>query len=165
MKTIVVGYDGSAEADLALERAAELAQAFSARLVVATVREPYLSAMAVAPMGGVVAAPLGLEAMGMVEDETLPPGQSEWERRLAGVRERLAGEGLEAVTTAAIGRPIDELVEVADEHGADLIVVGTHEPGLMERIFAGSVSQAVARRAHCDVLVVHPHGRRAARAA
>ena len=50
------------------------------------------------------------------------------------------------------------VVEVAEEHNVDLIIVGTREPGLLERLFGGgSVSQGVARRAHRDVLIVHPH--------
>jgi nucleotide-binding universal stress UspA family protein len=40
VKTIVVGYDGSPPARLALERAARLAQAFDSKVVVATVKEP-----------------------------------------------------------------------------------------------------------------------------
>ena len=37
----------------------------------------------------------------------------------------------------------------------DLIVVGTREAGLLERLLDPSVSGAVQRKAHCDVLVVH----------
>ena len=53
------------------------------------------------------------------------------------------------------GDAADEIVVAADEHKADLIVVGTREPGALGRILAGSVSQSVARKAHCDVLIVH----------
>jgi nucleotide-binding universal stress UspA family protein len=55
-----------------------------------------------------------------------------------------------------VGQPSAEIVDVAERRGADLIVVGTREPGFLERLLEGSVSQGVARRAHCDVLIVHP---------
>lgn len=46
-------------------------------------------------------------------------------------------------------------LEVAVRHGADLIVVGTREPSQVERLLGHSVSEAVQRMAHCDVLIVH----------
>ena len=49
MQTIVVGYDGSEAAERALRRAAEMAEAFSARLVVVCVSRP---AYAPAPVSG-----------------------------------------------------------------------------------------------------------------
>jgi nucleotide-binding universal stress UspA family protein len=43
---------------------------------------------------------------------------------------------------------------LAEERGADLIVVGTRKKGFFERLVEGSVNQDVLRRAKCDVLVV-----------
>jgi nucleotide-binding universal stress UspA family protein len=44
---------------------------------------------------------------------------------------------------------------VADRHEAQLIVVGTREPSLVERSLGMSVSERVQRMARCDVLIVH----------
>ena len=55
-----------------------------------------------------------------------------------------------------LGSADDALIQVAEERGAELIVVGTREPGFLGRLLEGSVSRDVAKRAHCDVLVVHP---------
>ena len=55
----------------------------------------------------------------------------------------------------ALGSAGQSLVTVADERSADLIVVGTGERGMLERLFGTSVSDTVAHHAHCDVLIVH----------
>jgi len=56
------------------------------------------------------------------------------------------------------GPPAPEIVRVAREQSADLIVVGTHGRGLLARAILGSVADRVVRSAHCPVLVVtHDH--------
>ena len=54
-----------------------------------------------------------------------------------------------------LGDPADLIVETAEKHWADMIVVGTSEPGFIARLLGLSVSDTVERRAHCDVLIVH----------
>ena len=63
--------------------------------------------------------------------------------------------GLEAELEVALGPPAERIVALAERRHADLIVVGTREPDLLERLFGLSVSDAVEHRAHCDVLIVH----------
>jgi nucleotide-binding universal stress UspA family protein len=67
----------------------------------------------------------------------------------------LAKRGLEGEHEVALGDPASEIVELAERRDADLIVVGTHEPNLLARLLGLSVSGAVQRKAHCDVLIVH----------
>lgn len=52
------------------------------------------------------------------------------------------------------GDPADEIVGIASDLGADVIVVGRHGPGESNGTSPGSVSTDVVRRAHCDVLIV-----------
>jgi nucleotide-binding universal stress UspA family protein len=137
MKTIVVGYDETEPARRALERAADLAEAFGAKLIITSVAPVLLSTGR--SMGGL--------------DPTDTPADHLAELRHA--QELLAVRGVEAEFQGAVGEPAETIVSLADERGADLIVVGTREPNVLERLLGGSVSQSVSRHAHCDVLIVH----------
>jgi nucleotide-binding universal stress UspA family protein len=84
-----------------------------------------------------------------------------WKRELAE-----AGEELERTAAALTNAKIDKRIEVGDVAGtvcrvaadvhADVIVVGSHGRGAIERILLGSVSEQVVRHAPCPVLVVRP---------
>lgn len=126
MKTIVVAYNESDPSERAIERAGELARLYGATLVVTSV------------------VPVVIEAT---------PSESGPELRKAG--SYLREQGIEAELVEAIGDPAEAIVLVAERHEADLIVVGTREPSLVERLLGHSVSEQVQRRAHCDVLIVH----------
>jgi nucleotide-binding universal stress UspA family protein len=60
------------------------------------------------------------------------------------------------------GKAYREILRVADEQQADLIVIGAHGHGVIEQMFVGSTAQHVVRRAACPVLVVRQpsHGGR-----
>ena len=150
MKTIVVGYDASDAAERVLDRAAELAEALSARLVVVSVSTPPAPAPVLEPgpmlLPGGVTPPLA---------EPEPDPKELAERLLAQARSRLAARSLDADYVAEVGSPADQLLAVADERDADLIVVGSGDHGLLERLIAQPVEEAVARRAGRDVLIVH----------
>jgi nucleotide-binding universal stress UspA family protein len=67
-------------------------------------------------------------------------------------RRRLNASALS--THIVIGRPDFEIVRFAEEHGADLLVMGTHGYSGVKRFFLGSVADRVVREARCPVLVV-----------
>jgi len=136
---IVLGYDESEAAKLALERAAMLAKAFGAELIVASVAPVMMSSTR---SGGPI-------------DPTDPPEAHVEELKHA--RAYLDGQGLTADYLPGVGDPAQTLAELAKDRDADLIVLGTHEPSLIGRLFGQSVSEAVAHRVHCDVLIVHPN--------
>lgn len=59
------------------------------------------------------------------------------------------------ITTEVLsGSPKRVILEEAEAFGADLIVVGSHGHGALERFLLGSVSQAVALHAKCSVEIV-----------
>lgn len=57
---------------------------------------------------------------------------------------------------ARIGEPAEEIIRLADEAYADLVVIGTHGRSGIERLLLGSVSERVVRHAGCPVLVMRP---------
>jgi nucleotide-binding universal stress UspA family protein len=52
------------------------------------------------------------------------------------------------------GRAAEEIVELAEEIGVGLIVLGSRGHGRLRRALMGSVSDAVVRHAHCPVTIV-----------
>jgi len=137
MKTIVLGYDGTDASARALERTGDIATAFESSVIVTSVS---------GTLGGAVHA-------GGSADPTDPPDAHE--ALLDDATKKLADRGVHAESVLALGHPSDAIVELAEERKADLIVVGTREPGFFERLLGHSVSGSVQRHAHCDVLIVH----------
>jgi nucleotide-binding universal stress UspA family protein len=120
IKTIVVGYDGSAPAKHALERAAEFAGQFGARLVVTSVAETVA-----VPSDALVPG----DAIGLAAPAVLPlPDREEASRELREARALLEGRSLEVDYVSTVGDAADGIIEAAEQHAADLVVVGTRSP-------------------------------------
>jgi nucleotide-binding universal stress UspA family protein len=135
MKTIVVGYDETEPAQHALSRAADLAAAFGSKVIVTSVA-PVL---------------VGSREMGGIDPVDPPELHAE---ELGHAKAFLVERGIEGQFEASVGDPATAIVELADRCGADLIIVGTRQPSLIASILGLSVSGAVKRKAHCDVLTV-----------
>lgn len=124
---ILLAYNDTDVSNRALERAAELARLYDAKLVVTSVTPVVVGAA--------------------------PDGKPGPELRRAD--EVLRGKGLEPTLVEAIGDIPSAIVEVAETNDVGLIVIGTREPSQVERMLGHSVSEQVQRMAHCDVLIVH----------
>lgn len=155
--TIVLGYDGSESSKRALERTAVLAEALGAHVVVASVVPALLEIASAAATGD----PLGPAAAvtSPTPEELAHADRRAVEERAAALEEPvslLRARGVAAEPSIRRGEPVDQLLETAEEHSADLIVVGSADHGFLERLLGGDLVQRVARKAKCDVLVVHP---------
>jgi nucleotide-binding universal stress UspA family protein len=64
---------------------------------------------------------------------------------------------LRTKTTVAYAGAVELIEQVATEEKVNLIVVGSHGPGALERLVLGSVAEAVLRKAACPVLVAGPN--------
>ncbi|MEA2329912.1 MAG: hypothetical protein QOH58_50 [Thermoleophilaceae bacterium] len=139
-KTIVLGLDGSDGSRHATPVAVELAKRDGARLVIAHVEQDV-----VGKGGGPIIA---------TEDEI----QAEI-RRLA--EEIATAEAIETsveIRQIMLGGPASAIAEIADEAGADLIVVGTRGLSPVAGLIVGSVTQRLLHVARQPVLVVPPRG-------
>jgi nucleotide-binding universal stress UspA family protein len=135
MQTILVGVDESAPAGRALERAATLAKALGAALVVTSVA-PVTESAGGRSLGG---------------DPVHPADDSLAE--LVAARTYLDREGITAGYIEAVGHEGGALVAAAEDRHADLIVIGAARESLVGRLL-GHSSSDVAHAASCDVLIV-----------
>jgi nucleotide-binding universal stress UspA family protein len=141
MEHIVVATDGSDTSKAATEVALELARATGDALLFVTVwRE----------LRGDFGLPYAtLIAPDVVEIER------DWARdTVAAAVADAERAGVPAEGLSRHGRPAHEIVAVARERSARLIVVGSHGFGPVESVLLGSVSAGVLRHASCPVLVV-----------
>jgi nucleotide-binding universal stress UspA family protein len=76
--------------------------------------------------------------------------ESTLETRAGALRQR----GIKASCRLQVGVPFGEIVKVAGEERADMIVMGTHGRSGLNRVLLGSVAERVIRLAPCPVLTV-----------
>ena len=140
--TVVVGTDGSDSSLRAVERAGQLASGPDARVIVTTA---YL------------ATPEDTRAADTLKDEGYKMvGNAPIYEILRGASERAKAAGAVNVEERAVeGAPVDALVDVANEVGADLLVVGNVGLNTIAGRLLGSVPANVARKSKTDVLIVH----------
>ncbi len=146
---LLLATDGSEEAELTSKTAAELAESTGSELHVLYVGEaanPYVEVVELA----------GDEAVNPRLDAEL---KRQFERQAREVldaeaqRVRAAG-GTVAQAHLSMGKADHEVVTLAEEIGAGLIVMGSRGRGGIRRALMGSVSDSVVRHSHCPVLVV-----------
>jgi nucleotide-binding universal stress UspA family protein len=146
---VLLATDGSKEAQLAAKTAADLAQKTGSELHVVHV-------FGIAPVGPPV-YPEAIDLQGEALEEEAEERSSEHRARevLEAEVGKLRSAGGTLVEAHLIeGRIAPEIVALAEEIGAGLIVMGSRGRGGIRRALMGSVSDSVMRHAHCPVLVV-----------
>jgi nucleotide-binding universal stress UspA family protein len=91
-------------------------------------------------------------------DNELKEEVTEGEELVSKTAELLRSKGFEVTSSAEWGDPKYKIIDIAEEWGADLIVLGSHGRSGLRRFLMGSVSEAVARHAHCSVTIVRVPG-------
>jgi nucleotide-binding universal stress UspA family protein len=98
---------------------------------------------------------LGLGApIGTLPNEPDLDGHARARLAAEAVERELTEAGLTAISIVREGDPKRMIVEEAQQWGADCNFVGAQGHGRVEKLHLGSVSSAVAARAHCSVEIV-----------
>ena len=142
-RSIVVGTDGSETAGKAVEAAVELAKLCDAPLHVVSAYEPV-------PKGR------------LREEARQAPDDTQWminpredvDATLSAAADSVREAGVKVETFAREGDPADAILDVAEEHDADLIVVGNKGMTGARRYLLGSVPNNVSHHAPCSVIIV-----------
>lgn len=140
---IVVGTDGSETAGEAVRQAVDLAKLAGAQLSIVSAFEPV-------PKRRVEAEKL--DAPTDVQHEIGP--REDVNLILDAAAAAAKREGLEVQTHPVEGNPADAILTVAEETGADLIVVGNKGMTGARRFLLGSVPNNVSHNAPCSVIIV-----------
>jgi nucleotide-binding universal stress UspA family protein len=142
-RSIVVGTDGSDTARKAVDEAIDLAKSVGAAVCLVSAYEP------------VPQARLRQEARQMPEDlQWMVSPREEVDATLSDAADVVREAGLEVETFAREGDPAGAILDVAEERGADLIVVGNKGMTGARRFLLGSVPNRVSHHAPCAVLIV-----------
>jgi nucleotide-binding universal stress UspA family protein len=138
---ILLATDGSEEAQLAATTAADLAEKTNSELHVLTVGPDY-------PLYELPEHPADFE-------DVLRKNRREAKEMLEQQAKQMEAAGVTINEThLREGRAAEEIIQVAEEIGAGLIVMGSRGYGRLRRALLGSVSDAVVRHAHCPVTIV-----------
>ncbi|MDB6181404.1 universal stress protein [Paracoccus fistulariae] len=143
---IMIAYDGSNGSQRALDKATALAKLCDAHLVVLTVYRHH----------SMLEASLSMVRGNLDPGGNLDQAMRDTAREAADHAKRQARDaGLEQVSAfIKTGQPARTIVQVAQEKGCDLIVVGSRGLGATESYLLGSVSHKVTGIAKCPVMVV-----------
>ncbi|MFC4359205.1 universal stress protein [Halobium salinum] len=140
---ILVPTDGSTGVGRAVDHAIGLAAAHDA----------VVEAVYVVNSGGLAGLPMESSWEGV--DELL---RSDAEAAVEAVERRARDCGVEASGRVLEGAPHREIVRFAESEDCDLVVMGTHGRGGIDRLLLGSVAEKVVRASRVPVMTVHVDG-------
>lgn len=142
MKTILVPVDFSDVSEKVIETAARVGAAFGSKVILVHIAEPEPEFVGYDP------GPLTVRVAVATDIHAD-------QRRLEALKQKLGAADVLALHVQ--GSTPEEILKLAREHGADLIVMGSHGHGALYHLFVGSVANAVLKDATCPVMVVPSH--------
>lgn len=135
-KKILIGFDGSSQAEKATEIGLALAQSLDSKVLLFAVARPPEPATMV-------------ELNAMLDD-----AREHFEEKFKKIVQRAKELEVELETDIAVGHPVEQIVHRAETDQIDLIILGRRGMSRFEKMIVGSTSEKVLRYAHCPVMVV-----------
>lgn len=145
-RDVLIGYDGSDNAKLALRQAVEIAQSANARLTVMSVIPDVAATVQGAWLAGANAQQL--------EQEMTEQVSATLEEAIAQVPEEVP-----VTKMLGHGHAGPALIAAIEEQGCDLVVVGTRGRGAVKSLFLGSVTEHLVTHSTVPIVVVPPPDR------
>ncbi|MFZ0929963.1 MAG: universal stress protein [Syntrophobacteraceae bacterium] len=133
---LLIAYDGSKQSEKAYAMAMDMASKYSAKMIVLSVARP-------------PEPPVAVELEAVLESAT-----EYYEGHFKYMKEQAEKLGIDATFLVRAGHPAEQIVHMANEEKADVIVMGHRGEGFLQRWLVGSVAKRVLSYAHCTVIVV-----------
>lgn len=133
---ILVGFDGSPQAEKAAQLAFSMAKTMDSKVLLFAVARPPEPATSVE-----------LEAV-------LDDAKEHYQEAFKKLLQPASGSNVEVETEIAVGHPAEQIIHKAETMKADLVLLGRRGTSLFEKWILGSVSERVLRYAHCPVMVI-----------
>jgi nucleotide-binding universal stress UspA family protein len=139
---ILVPSDFSKSSDVALEKAADLAEKFDAKIVLLH---------AIPEESSIVHSYLGDKSSKELKKRLVNDTEELFKKQIEKV---LSGRNVEVETVVKFGEPYYEILRLEKEADIDLIVIASHTKSFFEDVFFGSTTEKVVRRSKKSVFVV-----------
>lgn len=141
IKRIVVPVDFSEYSKRAFRYSIDFAQTFGAEMILVYVVEPVIYPADFS---------FGQVALPSMEHEL----QQRSQEQLAALIAKEVPQGVHARSVIRSGKPFVEIIQLAKEEEADLIIIATHGHSGIEHVLFGSTAEKVVRKAPCPVLSI-----------
>ena len=138
---LLVAVDLSDSTEIIMEKAEEIAKAFSAKIWILHNAEP---------------APdvLEFKADPQAAREALAKKFHKEHRQIQEIAERFRAEGLDTTALLVHGPTVETILEEVEKLDVDMIVVGTHGRSAVYQLIMGSVSEEILHKSRCPVLII-----------
>jgi nucleotide-binding universal stress UspA family protein len=136
MKHILVAYDGSQPSERAFDFGLALAGKFASELHVLAVARP-------------PEPPEEVETEAVIES-----AREQYQRQFKGLQARATEDRTKATFAVAVGHPAEQILQYAEKHAVDHIVMGHRGRSFFGRWLVGSVSKQVMHYAPCTTTIV-----------